>query len=72
MLGYSIEPAPSASRLVSLLVRSIPSNPSLRYVRRARITNDDIFCNTPGVYISLDNEYEFKHVISVDKTDVKF
>jgi hypothetical protein len=29
-------------------------------------------CNTPGVYISLDNEYEFKHVISVDKTDAKF
>jgi hypothetical protein len=29
-------------------------------------------CNTPGVYILLDNEYEFKHVISVDKTDAKF
>jgi hypothetical protein len=29
-------------------------------------------CNTPGVYILLDNEYGFKHVISVDKTDVKF
>jgi hypothetical protein len=29
-------------------------------------------CNTPGVYIPLDNEYEFKHVISVDKTDAKF
>jgi hypothetical protein len=26
-------------------------------------------CNTPGVYIPLDNEYEFKHVISVNKTD---
>jgi hypothetical protein len=26
-------------------------------------------CNTPGVYIPLDNEYGFKHVISVDKTD---
>jgi hypothetical protein len=29
-------------------------------------------CNTPGIYILLDNEYEFKHVISVDKTDAKF
>jgi hypothetical protein len=28
-------------------------------------------CNTPGVYIPLDNEYGFKHVISVDKTDAK-
>jgi hypothetical protein len=28
--------------------------------------------NTPGVYILLDNEYGFKHVISVDKTDAKF
>jgi hypothetical protein len=31
-----------------------------------------IECNTPGVYIPLDNEYGFKHVISVDKTDAKF
>ena len=29
-------------------------------------------CNTPGVYIPLDNEYGFKHVIPVDKTDTKF
>jgi hypothetical protein len=29
-------------------------------------------CNTPGVYIPLDNEYGFKHVISVDKADAKF
>jgi hypothetical protein len=29
-------------------------------------------CNTPGVYILLDNEYGFKHVISVDKTYAKF
>jgi hypothetical protein len=29
-------------------------------------------CNTLGVYIPLDNEYGFKHVISVDKTDIKF
>jgi hypothetical protein len=28
-------------------------------------------CNTPGVYIPLDSEYEFKHVISVNKTDTK-
>jgi hypothetical protein len=28
--------------------------------------------NTPGVYRLLDNEYEFKHVISVDETDAKF
>jgi hypothetical protein len=29
-------------------------------------------CNTLGVYRLLDNEYGFKHVISVDKTDAKF
>jgi hypothetical protein len=29
-------------------------------------------CNTPSVYILLDNEYGFKHTISVDKTDAKF
>jgi hypothetical protein len=29
-------------------------------------------CNTPGVYIPLDNKYGFKHVISVDKTGAKF
>jgi hypothetical protein len=29
-------------------------------------------CNTPGVYIPLDNEYGFKHEISVDKMDTKF
>jgi hypothetical protein len=29
-------------------------------------------CNTPGVYIPLDNEYGFKHVISMDNTDFKF
>jgi hypothetical protein len=29
------------------------------------------YCNTPGVYIPLDNEYGFKHVISVNKTDTK-
>jgi hypothetical protein len=29
-------------------------------------------CNTPGVYHLLDNEYGFKHVISVDKTHAKF
>jgi hypothetical protein len=28
-------------------------------------------CNTPGVYILLDNEYGFKHVISVNETDAK-
>jgi hypothetical protein len=31
----------------------------------------NLACNTPGVYIQLDNEYEFKHVISVNKTDTK-
>jgi hypothetical protein len=29
-------------------------------------------CNTPGVYIPLDNECGFKYVISVNETDVKF
>jgi hypothetical protein len=28
-------------------------------------------CNTPGVYIPLDNEYGIKHVISVNETDTK-
>jgi hypothetical protein len=28
-------------------------------------------CNTPGVYIPLDSEYGFKHVISVNKTETK-
>jgi hypothetical protein len=32
----------------------------------------EVSCNTPGVYIPLDNEYGFKHVISVDKTDAKY
>jgi hypothetical protein len=32
----------------------------------------DKYCNTPGAYILLDNEYGFKHVISVDKIDAKF
>jgi hypothetical protein len=40
-----------------------------------RISGRDSFkgegYNTPGVYIPLDNEYGFKHVISVDKTDTK-
>jgi hypothetical protein len=40
------------------------------------ISGQDYFkgegCNTPGVYILLDNEYGFKHVISVDKTNAKF
>jgi hypothetical protein len=31
-----------------------------------------VICNTPGVYIPLDNEYGIKHVISVHKTDAKF
>jgi hypothetical protein len=29
-------------------------------------------CNTPGVYIPLDNEYGFKHVILVDKRTLNF
>jgi hypothetical protein len=31
--------------------------------------NQDRRCNTPDVYIPLDNEYGLKHVISVNKTD---
>jgi hypothetical protein len=41
-----------------------------------RILGRDSFkgegCNTLGVYILLNNEYGFKHVISVDKPDAKF
>jgi hypothetical protein len=29
-------------------------------------------CNTPGVYILLDDRYGIKHVVSVDKADAKF
>jgi hypothetical protein len=29
-------------------------------------------CNTPSVYIPLDNEYGFKRGISVNKIDTKF
>jgi hypothetical protein len=32
---------------------------------------DKLNCNIPGVYIPLDNEYGFKHMISVNKTDAK-
>jgi hypothetical protein len=46
---------------------------STSYHSLHRIANmDNRSCNTPGVYIMLDNEYGFKHVISVDKTDAKF
>jgi hypothetical protein len=36
------------------------------------MATEETACNTPGVYIPLDNEYGFKHAISVDKTDFKF
>jgi hypothetical protein len=53
----------------------LPASPLLKAFRSE--SRDEILlrgegCNTPGVYILLDNEYEFKHVISVDKTDSKF
>jgi hypothetical protein len=35
-------------------------------------SKDEGRCNTPGVYIPLDDECGFKHVISVDETDAKF
>jgi hypothetical protein len=41
----------------------------------ARPITCDVFhgcCNTPDVYILLDNEYGFKHKISVDEMDAKF
>jgi hypothetical protein len=34
--------------------------------------SNDCRCNTPDVYIPLDNEYGIKHVISMDKADAKF
>jgi hypothetical protein len=34
-------------------------------------TEASAVCNTPGVYIPLDNEYGYKHVRSVNKTDRK-
>jgi hypothetical protein len=43
---------------------------SLRISRRDSFKGEG--CNTLGVYILLDNEYGFKHVISVDKPDAKF
>jgi hypothetical protein len=53
----------------------LPASPLLKVFRSE--SRDEILlrgegCNTPGVYIPLDNEYGFKHVISVDKTDAKF
>jgi hypothetical protein len=33
--------------------------------------DDEGCCNTPGVYIPLDNEYRIKHVISVNEIDTK-
>ena len=53
----------------------LPASPLLKVFRSE--SRDEILlrgegCNTPGVYIPLDNEYEFKHVISVGKTDAKF
>jgi hypothetical protein len=41
-------------------------------VPKTSLDGGDAACNTPGIYIPLDNEYEFKCVISVDKTDVQF
>jgi hypothetical protein len=51
---------------ILLYLRSL----SLRILGRDSFKGEG--CNTPGVYIPLDNEYGFKHVISVDKTDAKF
>jgi hypothetical protein len=42
-----------------------------KMIKRYRV-KDRHTCNTPGVYIPLDNEYGFKHVISVNKTDAQF
>jgi murein tripeptide amidase MpaA len=42
-----------------------------RHVRTIHNPNSSDYY-TSGVYILLDNEYGFKHVISVDKTDAKF
>jgi hypothetical protein len=42
-----------------------------KMIKRYRV-KDRHTCNTPGVYILLDNEYGFKHVISVNKIDAKF
>jgi hypothetical protein len=41
-------------------------------LRSLRLGLTDPTCNTPCVYIPLDNEYGFKHIISVDKMDAKF
>jgi hypothetical protein len=53
----------------------LPASPLLKVFRSE--FRDEILLrgegyNTPCVYIPLDNEYGFKHVISVDKTDAKF
>jgi hypothetical protein len=40
--------------------------------RSLTLIDIDDFYNTLGVYIPLDNEYVFKHVISVDETYAKF
>jgi hypothetical protein len=52
----------------------LPASPLLKVFRSE--SRDEILlrggCNTPGVYILLDNEYKVKHVISVDKMEAKF
>jgi hypothetical protein len=50
----------------------ITIRPRPRSTDAQNYTSLEPICNTSGVYIPLDNEYGVKHVISVDKTDVKF
>jgi hypothetical protein len=58
---------PGKPHLYHIAARLCILSPSLTFLP----ANILCFCNTPGVYIPLDNEYGFKHVISVDKTDTK-
>jgi hypothetical protein len=58
LLGLSPSPSPGSGGAEFAVFRGL-----------ARVR---ALCNTPGVYIPLDNEYGFKHVISVNETDVKF
>jgi hypothetical protein len=47
--------------------RRRPRTPCNTYIYTTTLTLN-LACNTPGVYIQLDNEYGFNHVISVNKT----
>jgi hypothetical protein len=66
--------APDYLRVIADMDMGLPASPLLKVFRsesRDKILLRGQGCNTPDVYIPLDNEYKFKHIISVDKTYAK-